>query len=192
MRRAAAALLACLAVAACGFQAPGSAPGSTAAAEASAPGATVAAAAGEQGTSGATSTPPQGQPNPYDSALAGALLVVFGTQYINWNSHTVVADMRTLAGESVGQAHAAMELAAGETARDYELMRSGIANSGKVEAVAPLTNSGSRWVVVTLERTTAAHNSSYQGLAPAWHVIVCAVIRLAPGHWKVSVWQPVS
>ena len=187
MKRAAGVLLGCLAVAACGFQAPGS----TVGAGASAPGATVAAAGG-QGTAGATSSPPKGQPNPYVSALAGALLVVFGTQYINWNSHTVVADMRTLAGESVGQAHAAMELAAGETARDYELMRSGIANSGKVEAVAPLTNSGSRWVVVTLERTIAAHNSSYQGLAPAWHVIVCAVIRLAPGHWKVSVWQPVS
>jgi hypothetical protein len=118
--------------------------------------------------------------------------VAFATQYINWNSRTVVTDLRTLATESVGQAHSAMELAAGETARDYELQRSGVANSGKVEAVAPLTSSGSRWVIVTLERTTAAHNSSYQGLAPAWHVIVCAVIRLAPGHWKVSIWQPVS
>ena len=192
MRRAAAVLVGCLSVAACGFQAPGSPPGSTVGAAASATGAAMAAAAGQAGTSGAPSVPTKGKPNPYDSALAGALLVVFGTQYINWNSHTVVADMRTLAEESVGQAHAAMELAAGETARDYELMRSGIANSGKVEAVAPLTNSGSRWVVVTLERTTAAHNSSYQGLAPAWHVIVCSVIRLAPGHWKVSVWQPVS
>lgn len=128
----------------------------------------------------------------YDSALAGELLVAFGTQYINWNARTVVTDMRTLATESVGQAHAAMELAAGETARDYELKRSGIANSGKVEAVAPLTSSGSRWVIVTLERTTATHSNSYQGLAPSWHVIVCAVIRLSPGHWKVSVWQPVS
>ncbi len=174
-------ILSCLGLAGCGFQAPASNPGSTAPAPVAAP----------TGTS-AGSNPPRGEPNPYDSSLAGELLVAFATQYINWNSHTVVGDLRTLATESVGQAHSAMELAAGQTARDYELQRSGIANSGKVEAVAPLSSSGSRWVVVTLERTTATHGSSYQGLAPAWHVILCAVIRLAPGHWKVSLWQPVS
>ena len=183
MRRALALLGACAALAACGFEAP--------AAPAPVPSSTVAAGASAQGTS-AGAPLPRGQPNPYVSPLAGELLVAFATQYINWNAHTVVNDLRTLATESVGQAHAAMELTAGETARDYELQRGGIANSGKVEAVAPLTNSGSRWVVVTLERTTAANNSSYQGLAPEWHVIVGAVVRLSPGHWKVSVWQPVS
>jgi hypothetical protein len=172
----------CLALTGCGLQASAPVSGSTA----------TTPAGARQDTSHGALAPPEGQPNPYDSALAGELLVAFATQYINWNAHTVVTDLRTLATESVGQAHAAMELAAGETARDYELRRGEIANSGKVEAVAPLTSSGSRWVVVTLERTTAANNSSYQGLAPEWHVIVCAVIRLAPGHWKVSVWQPVS
>jgi hypothetical protein len=175
-------VLGCLALAACGLQAPGEVAGSTG----------TSPAGARQDTSAGALEPPQGQPNPYDSALAGELLVAFATQYINWNSHTVVSDLRTLATESVGQAHAAMELAAGETARDYELRRGEIANSGKVQAVAPLTSSGSRWVVVTLERTTADHNSAYQGLAPEWHVIVGAVVRLAPGHWKVSVWQPVS
>lgn len=174
-------LLGCLALAGCGLQAPGPVSGVT--------GTTPAGA--RQDTSPGLA-PPGGQPNPYDSPLAGELLVAFATQYINWNAHTVAADLRTLATESVGQAHSAMELAAGETTRDYELKRGEIANSGKVEAVAPLTSSGSRWVVVTLERTTAANNSSYQGLAPEWHVIVCAVIRLAAGHWKVSLWQPVS
>ena len=118
--------------------------------------------------------------------------MAFATAYINWNAQTVAADMRMLASESVGQAHAAMELAAGETARDYELHRGGIANRGTVQAVAPLTQSGSRWVIVTLERTTATANASYQGLAPAWHVIVCAVVRLPSGRWAVSLWQPES
>jgi predicted small lipoprotein YifL len=182
MRSAVILLVGCLTLTGCGLTAPRSIPESTG----------TAPAAAQQDTSTRGSAPAKGQPNPYDSPLAGELLVAFATQYINWNSRTIVTDMRTLATESVGQAHAAMELAAGQTARDYELRRGGIANSGKVEAVAPLTSSGSRWVIVTLERTTAANSSSYQGLAPAWHVIVCAVVRLAPGHWKVSVWQPVS
>lgn len=118
--------------------------------------------------------------------------MAFATQYINWNAHTVAADMRLLASESVGQAHAAMELAAGETARDYELQRGGIANSGQVEAAGPLTGSHNRWVIVTRERTTAAAGSAYQGLAPAWHVIVAAAVELRPGRWAVSVWQPES
>lgn len=174
-------LVGCLALTGCGFQPPAT----------SAPTTGPRPAATQPGTSAGVAPTRKPQPNPYDSPLAGELLVAFATQYINWNSGTVVADLRTLATESVGQAHAAMELAAGQTARDYELRRSGIANSGKVEAVAPLTSSGRRWVIVTLERTTA-HNGSYQGLAPAWHVIVGAVIRLAPGKWKVSLWQPES
>jgi hypothetical protein len=185
MRRAAVVVSGALALTGCGLQTPAQTP-------VGAPGSTAPAPAAAAGSTLAASAPPRGQPSSYNSALAGELLVVFATQYINWTSRTVVADMRTLASESVGQAHAAMELAAGETARDYELQRSGIANSGKVEAAAPLTNSGSRWVVVTLERTIATNSSAYQGLAPAWHVFVCALIRLAPGHWKVSLWQPVS
>lgn len=192
MRLVLAVLIGALALAGCGLGAPPQSPPASAQGQPPTGSTAPAPASAQQGATGVATPPPRTQPSSYNSPLAGELLVAFATQYINWTSRTVVADMRTLASESVGQAHATMELAAGETARDYELQQSGIANSGKVEAVAPLTNSGSRWVIVTLERTTARHSASYQGLAPAWHVIVCALVRLAPGHWKVSVWQPVS
>jgi hypothetical protein len=130
--------------------------------------------------------------DPWATALAAQVLIAFATEYINWNSHTVVSDMRLLASQSVGQAHAAMELAAGETAQDYELQRGGIANTGKVEGVAPLDGPGRRWVIVTREQTTAANSTSYQGLAPAWHVIVASVVQLGPRRWAVSLWQPES
>jgi hypothetical protein len=133
---------------------------------------------------------PGRQPNPYVSNLAAAALIAFATQYINWDAHNVEADMRLLATESIGQAHSAMELTAGEVARDYELQRGGIANSGKVEGISPLDGSGGEWVVVTRERTTSTASTSYQGLAPAWHVIVAKAVRLWPGRWAISVWQP--
>lgn len=116
--------------------------------------------------------------------------MAFASQYINWNAHTVSADMRLLASESVGQAHATMELAAGEVGRDYELQRGGIVNSGVVEGASPLTGPGGKWVIVTRERTTAASSTAYQGLAPEWHVIVAKAIELWPGRWAISLWQP--
>jgi sarcosine oxidase gamma subunit len=100
--------------------------------------------------------------------------------------------MRQLAAGSVGQARSAMQLAAAQTANDYELQRGGIANHGTVEAVAPLRGSGDRYVVVTRETTTAALSSAYQGLRPAWHVAVATVSALGPGRWVVSGWQPES
>jgi hypothetical protein len=133
---------------------------------------------------------PAKQPNPYDSPLAAEALIAFATEYINWNAHTVAADMRLLASQSIGQAHAAMELAAGEVERDYELQRGGIANSGRVEGVSPLNEPGGRWVIVTRERTTASASTSYQGLGPEWHVIVARAVELWPGRWAVSLWQP--
>jgi len=104
----------------------------------------------------------------------------------------VSADMRLLASQSIGQAHAEMELAAGETARDYELHRGGIANSGQVMGVAPCSGPGGRWVIVTQERTTATASTAYQGLAPAWHVIVGKAVELRPGRWAISLWQSES
>ncbi|HZU60140.1 MAG TPA: hypothetical protein VE983_04200, partial [Solirubrobacteraceae bacterium] len=124
------------------------------------------------------------------TAQAAEVVVAFADAYINWNSHTVSADLQTLAAESIGQAHSAMELAAGQTARDYELQRGGIANSGHIEAVGPLSGSRDQWVVVTRERTTATASDAYQGLAPAWHVIVAAAVELSSGRWVVSQWQP--
>jgi hypothetical protein len=140
----------------------------------------------------APNRPAPHQPNPYNSPLAAEALVAFASEYINWNSHNVAAVMRLLASQSIGQAHAEMELAAGETARDYELHRGGIANSGQVMGVAPCSGPGSRWVIVTRERTTATASNAYQGLAPAWHVIVGKAVELRPGRWAISLWQPES
>jgi hypothetical protein len=116
----------------------------------------------------------------------------FVTAYINWNPQTVSADMRLLAARSVGQARAAMSLAAGETADDYELRRGGIANSGTVEVVAPLQRRRNEYVVVTLESTTATNTTAYQGLRPAWHVALATVQRVPGGRWALSDWQPES
>jgi hypothetical protein len=123
---------------------------------------------------------------------AAAAVRAFATAYINWNAQTVARDMLALAAESVGQARSATELAASQTAGDYELRRGGIANSGAVEAVVPLPGRSGQYVVVTHERTTATNTSAYAGLRPAWHVTVAAVQRRAAGRWVVSGWQPES
>jgi hypothetical protein len=116
----------------------------------------------------------------------------FAEVYINWDADTVTARLRRLAAGSVGQARSAMELAAAQTAGDYELRRGGIANRGTVEAVAPLSGSSARFIVVTRERTTATLTTAYQGLRAAWHVTLAAATRLGPGRWVVSGWQPES
>ncbi len=115
---------------------------------------------------------------------------VFATVYINWTADTVSNRMEALAKLSVGQARSTVLLAAAETAHDYELARGGIANSGTVEAIAPLPDAGDQYVVVTRERTSASNTTAYQGLAAAWHVALATVSRVAPGTWVVSSWQP--
>ncbi len=132
---------------------------------------------------------------PRDTAAGGAAdpeqaLRAFAAAYINWTADTVAADMRGLASESVGQARSAMTLAAAETAHDYELQRGGIANSGTVEAVAPLPGRHDEYVVVTRELTTATNTTAYQGLRPAWHLALATVVEVAPRRWVVSRWQP--
>jgi hypothetical protein len=126
------------------------------------------------------------------SSDAVAAVRAFATAYINWTAGTVARDMLVLAAQSVGQARSATELAAAQTAGDYELRRGGIANSGTVEAVAPLNGHPSRYVVVTREQTTATNTSAYDGLRPAWHVTIATVSRVQPGRWAVSGWQPES
>jgi hypothetical protein len=121
-----------------------------------------------------------------------AAVGAFAGAYINWTADTVSKVMRQLATHSVGQARSAMELAAAETAADYELERGGIANTGTVEAVAPLPGQPNEYVVVTREQTTATATNAYQGLAPAWHVAIATVAEVAPGEWAVSGWQPQS
>lgn len=187
MRSVAALSLVCVLSAGCGIAAPASTRGGSTVG--SRPVRTKSPSANPAAAAPAGHRPAR-QPNPYDSPLAAEALIAFATEYINWNAHTVAADMRLLASQSIGQAHAAMELAAGEVGRDYELQRGGIANSGRVEGVSPLNEPGGEWVIVTRERTTATASTAYQGLGPEWHVTVARAVELAPGRWAVSLWQP--
>ena len=125
------------------------------------------------------------------AAQAQQAVASFATAYINWNAANVSTRMQALAAGSIGQARSAMALAAAQTAGDYELKRGGVANSGVVEAVAPLPGHRDEYVVVTRERTTATNSAAYQGLRPAWHVAVAGVTQLTGGGgWVVSRWQP--
>jgi hypothetical protein len=121
-----------------------------------------------------------------------AAIAAFAGAYINWTADSVPADMAKLSARSVGQARAATQLAAAQTAGDYELRRDGIANSGAVEAIAPLAGRANQYVVVTREQTTASGTTAYQGLAPAWHVTIATVTRVGAEAWVVSGWQPQS
>lgn len=123
---------------------------------------------------------------------AGAAVAAFALAYINWNTHTVGRDMRRLAARSIGQARAAMQLAATQVGSDYELQRGGIGNRGAIEAIAPLRQGHNRYVVVTRELTTATATTAYEGLRPAWHVAIATVARAGGGGWVVSGWQPQS
>lgn len=122
----------------------------------------------------------------------------FAEQYVNWDAADVAARMRALAGASIGQARSEMALTSAQVRGDRTLRQAGIANHGTVEAVARLPRQHNRYVVVTRERTTARYTTSYQGLAPAWHVTLVTVARVrgarrrADGRprWVVSVWQP--
>jgi hypothetical protein len=117
---------------------------------------------------------------------------VFATTYINWSAATVSTRLRALAEVSVGQARSAMSLAASETAQDYELHRGGIANSGVVEAIAPVRGHRDQYAVVTREQTTATNTGAYRGLAATWHVSLATVTRVQGGLWALSDWQPES
>jgi len=124
------------------------------------------------------------------SPTAVAAVDAFAAAYVNWTAQSVSKDMQHLAARSVGQARSAMELAAAQTASDYELRRGGIANSGTVEAVAPIPGPAGRYAVVTRERTTATATNAYEGLRPGWHVAIATVVEISPGRWAVSGWQP--
>jgi hypothetical protein len=125
------------------------------------------------------------------SPSAVAAVRSFASAYINWAADNVAADMRSLAGRSIGQARSALELAAAQTASDYELQQGGISNSGQVEVVAPLPSGRDRFVVVTRESTAASNTTAYEGLRPAWHVAIATVSHVQGG-WVVSGWQPES
>lgn len=142
----------------------------------------------------ATHEYPSPPPSPQTAAGAAPSPIeairAFARAYINWDATTVAADMRSLAAATVGQARAAMVLAAAETAGDYELERGGIANHGSVEAIAPRPGHPREFIVVTLESTTATNTAAYHGLRPAWHVALATVTEQPPGQWVLSAWQP--
>jgi hypothetical protein len=136
--------------------------------------------------------PPPPAEHASGSPTAQAAVYAYATGYINWNAGNVVADLTQLGRDSVGQARAAMQIEAAGIASDYELRGGRIANSGTVEAVAPLRGRPDGFVVVTRESTSSATSNTYQGLRPEWHVTVATVRRAGPGRWVVSGWQPES
>jgi hypothetical protein len=138
------------------------------------------------------SPPPRAQTAADAAGTPVAAVRAFTLAYIDWTADDVTQHMRSLAANSVGQARSAMQLAAAQTAGDYELQQGGISNSGTIEAIAPQSAHENRYVVVTLERTSATVTTAYQGLRPAWHVALATVIELSPGRWVLSGWQPES
>ncbi len=137
-------------------------------------------------TPGSRQTAPGGWRSPVQA------VEVFADIYINWTAVTVATHLRLLAQASIGQARSAMTLAAAQTARDSDLQRGGIANSGVVEAIAPVTGEHNVYAVVTRERTTATNTDAYRGLLPTWHVSLATVVEVDGGLWTLSGWQPES
>jgi hypothetical protein len=135
-------------------------------------------------------TPPGRQPVAGGWRTPTQAVYVFATQYINWTSRDVSARLRALARVSVGQARSAVSAAAAETASDDELQRGQIANSGAVEAIAPVIGHRDEYAVATRERTTGSRTAVYQGIAPEWHLALATVTRLPGGLWVLSDWQP--
>jgi hypothetical protein len=95
-----------------------------------------------------------------------------------------------LAQAAIGQARSAMTLAAGQVGHDSSIALGGVANSGTVEGIAPVTGEDNVYAVVTRERTTATHTNAYQGLRPAWHVTLATVTEVYGRLWTISGWQP--
>jgi hypothetical protein len=134
-------------------------------------------------------------PAPAEKAAGGwrspvQAVQVYAEWYINWTADTVATHLRVLAAIGVGRARSAMTLAAGEVAHDSSLKLGGIANSGTVEGIAPVTDERNVYAVVTRESTTATNTDAYQGLRPTWHVTL-ATVKPIPGRlWTISAWQP--
>jgi hypothetical protein len=190
-----AAVAVAIAVAGCGLGLGGPAPRTT----------TTRAASGAGGTPGTTAvraTVARAQrtheiptPAPAQKAAWGwrspvQAVQVFAQWYINWTADTVATHLRVLAQIGIGQARSAMALAAGQVAHDSALRLGGIANSGTVEAIAPVTGESNVYAVVTRERTTATHTNVYRGLRAGWHVTLATVIRVGGRLWTISGWQP--
>ena len=169
--------------------------GAPAPAAASGPAATSAPARAQATVARAQRTHEIPTPTPSEKAPGGwrspvQAVQVFAQWYINWTADTVATHLRVLAQAGVGQARSAMTLAAGQVGHDSALKLGGIANSGTVEAIAPVTGERNVYAVVTRERTTATNTNAYQGLRPAWHVTLATVTEVRGRLWTISGWQP--
>ena len=197
------AALAGLALAGCSLGGSPGSPGSTRSTRSTRSAGAASSRASTSPTSGSTAaklaqarrTHEYPAPAPRQSVVGGwhspaRAVQVFATTYVNWSAATVAARLRSLAQVSVGQARSAMSQAAGAVARDTELRRGGIVNSGTVEAIGPVAGRRDAYAVVTRERTSAAHDDAYRGLAPAWHVAIATVTRVGGRLWVLSGWQP--
>jgi hypothetical protein len=134
-------------------------------------------------------------PAPGEQALGGwrspvQAVQVFAQTYINWTADTVATHLHVLAQAAIGQARSAMTLAAGQVGHDSSIALGGVANSGTVEGIAPVTGEDNVYAVVTRERTTATHSNAYHGLRPAWHVTLATVTEVYGRLWTISGWQP--
>jgi hypothetical protein len=108
--------------------------------------------------------------------------------YSNWTAANVAARQRQLAAISVGQARAQALQAAASLARDPELTKSAVSNTGTVVAItAGQGAAAGLWVLVTREQTTG--RGDYAGLPPTLHVIFARLTATANG-WVVTRWQP--
>jgi len=127
------------------------------------------------------------------SATAGraspqAALARYAELYVNWTAAGVAANQRQLAAISLGQARAQALQAAASLARDPELTKSAVSNTGSVVAIAPGQHAAAGlWVIVTREQTIG--KGDYAGLPPTLHVIYAQLTRTTNG-WVVTQWQP--
>jgi hypothetical protein len=134
-------------------------------------------------------------PAPVEKAVGGwrspvQAVQVFAQWYINWTAGTVASHLHVLSQIAVGQARSAMTLAAGQVGHDSSIALGGIANSGTVEGIAPVTGERDVYAVITRERTVATQTNAYQGLRPGWHVTLATVTEIGGRLWTISGWQP--
>jgi hypothetical protein len=117
-----------------------------------------------------------------------AAVARYAELYVNWTAAGVAANQRKLAAISLGQARAQALQAAASLARDPELTKSAVTNTGTVVAIASGQGAAAGvWVVVTREQTSG--KGDYAGLPPTLHVIYAQLTRTANG-WVVTQWQP--
>jgi len=115
-------------------------------------------------------------------------LARYAELYVNWTAAGVAANQRKLAAISLGQARAQALQAAASLARDPELTKSAVSNTGSVVAITPGQGAATGlWVVVTREQTIG--KGDYAGLPPTLHVIYAQLARTASG-LVVTQWQP--